>query len=162
MNVEFSGSSGSEVETSSDPDDYSGPPPTPSQLKRSRPTSVVSSSLAAVLDRTKVSDRNAMYIIAAAAESLGHTTLSLAINKESIKRARHKHREIVARGIRASFDPNCPLTVPLDGNMLSALMSKELVDRLAVLVSGDGTMKLLGVSAKIAKWNWTGRGDGRI
>jgi hypothetical protein len=29
--------------------------------------------------------------------------------------------------------------------MLPALMSKELVDRLAVLVSGDGTMKLLGV-----------------
>ena len=29
--------------------------------------------------------------------------------------------------------------------MLPALMSKELVDRLAVLVSGEGTMKLLGV-----------------
>jgi hypothetical protein len=43
------------------------------------------------------------------------------------------------------FDPNCPLTAHWDGKMLPALMSKELVDGLAVLVSGDGTMKLLGV-----------------
>ena len=47
--------------------------------------------------------------------------------------------------IRASFVPNSSLTIHWDGKMLPALMSKESVDRLAVLVSGDGVMKLLGV-----------------
>jgi hypothetical protein len=145
MNVEFSSSSGGDTETSSDADDDCDPPQSPSQPKRSRPTNVVSPGLAAALDRTKVSDRNAVYIIAAAAESLGHSPSAQAINKESIRRTRHKHREIAAKEIQASFDPNCPLTVHWDGKMLPALMSKELVDRLAVLVSGDGTMKLLGV-----------------
>jgi len=69
----------------------------------------------------------------------------------------HKHLEIAASEIQASFDPNCPLTVHWDGKMLPALTSKDLVDRLAVLVSGDGTMKLLG--AQIAKCNWTVSGD---
>ncbi len=142
-------SSESEAETTSDTGDDSSPPQTPSEPKRRRPTAVVSKGLAAALDRTKVSDRNATYIIAAAAESLGLNPASLAINKESIRRARHKHRELAAKEIQASFDPNCPLTVHWDGKMLPALMSTgtgtELVDRLAVLVSGEGTMKLLGV-----------------
>ena len=64
------------------------------------------------------------------------------MNRESIRRARHKHREIVANEIQASFDPNCPLTVHWDGKMLPALISKELVNCLAVLASGDGTMCL--------------------
>ena len=102
-------------------------------------------TVAAALDRTKVIYRNATYIIAAAAQSLGHSPLALAINKESIRRARCKDREIAANEIQASFDPNCPLTVHWDGKMLPALTTNELFDRLAVLVSGDGTMKLLGV-----------------
>ncbi len=128
-----------------DTDDYSNPLDVHTKLKRVRPTNFVTPVLAAALDRSKVSDRNAAYIITAAAESLGHSPADLAINKESIRRSRRKHREAAAREILASFDPNCPLTVHWDGKMLPALTSKELVDRLAVLVSGDGTMKLLGV-----------------
>jgi len=121
MNVELSSSSGGETGTSSDADDDCNPPQTaqsPSQPKRGRPANIVSPVLAAALDRTKVSDRNAAYIIAAAAESLGHSPSALAINKESIRRSRHKQRETAATQILASFDPNCPLTVHWDGKML--------------------------------------------
>lgn len=145
MNVESGSSSVGQSETSGDDFDHSDSPQTPSQPKRRRPTNVLSPGLAAALDRTKVSDRNAAYIIAAAAESFGHSPSALVINKESIRRARRNHREVAAKEIQASFDPNCSLTVHWDGKMLPALMSKEVVDRLAVLVSGDGTMKLLGV-----------------
>lgn len=147
MKVDLSSSCNNETTSSSDDDDdaSSNPPDTPSQPKRMRPINVVSSSLAAALDRTKVSDRNAAYIIAACATSLGQSPSALAINKESIRRGRHKHRERAAKEILSSFDPNCPLTVHWDGKMLPALMSKEQVNRLAVLVSGDGVMKLLGV-----------------
>ena len=133
------------TDASSDGDKYPDPPQLFQIPKRNRPTNLVSPALAAALDRSKVSDRNAAYIMTAAAQSLGHNPVDLAINKESIRRSRHKHRETTAMEIQTSFDPNCPLTVHWDGKMLPALSSKELVDRLAVLVSGQGTMKLLGV-----------------
>lgn len=95
---------------------------TPSQPKRSRPTNFVSPGLAAASDRTKVSDRNAAYIVAAAAESLGHSSSALAINKEAIRRNRRNHRESEAKEIRATFGPSCPLTVHWDGKMLLVLV----------------------------------------
>lgn len=142
--TEFSSSSDVETEASNSDDDIDLQK-NPAKPKRSRPPNVVSPGLAAALDRTKESDRNAMYIIAAAAQSLGHSPSAMALNKESIRRARHKPREIAASEIQASFDLNCPLTVHWDEKMLPALTSKEQVERLAVLVSGDETMKLLGV-----------------
>lgn len=41
--------------------------------------------------------------------------------------------------------PEVPLTVHWDGKFLPALTSTQHVDRLVVLVSGEGKMKLLGV-----------------
>jgi hypothetical protein len=69
------------------------------------------------------------------------------INRESIRKARRHNRENIAREIQESFASDIPLTVHWDGKLLPALASKEKVDRLAVLVSGAGTMKLLGVPA---------------
>src|SRR6218665_982801 len=94
-------SSDNETSTSSSTADTFNMLQTPSQPKRSRPTNFVSPGLAAALDRTKVSDRNAAYIIAAAAESLGHSSSALAINKETIRRSKRNHRERAAKEIRA-------------------------------------------------------------
>jgi len=56
------------------------------------------------------------------------------------------HREnIVKEIILKNFHPEVALTVHWDGKILTELMSKESVDRLAVLVSGEGVMKLIGV-----------------
>ena len=47
--------------------------------------------------------------------------------------------------IKKAFDVEGPLTAHWDGKILPALTGNENTDRLAVIVSGDGAMKLLGV-----------------
>ena len=101
--------------------------------------------MSSALDRAKVSDRNATYVIASVTKSLGHDAANLTLNKESIRKARQKSRQAIIKEIHASFNSGTPLTVHWDGKMLPEVMSIEKVDRLAVLVSGDGVMKLLGV-----------------
>lgn len=112
---------------------------------RKRPRNIINRAVASALDRTKISDRNATYILAATAETIGLNTSEIALNKETIRRMRRTHRENIAKEIRQDFQPEVALTVHWDGKILSELMSKESVDRLAVLVSGEGVMKLLGV-----------------
>jgi hypothetical protein len=58
---------------------------------------------------------------------------------------RRTHWQNIAKEIRQDFQPKVALTVHWDGKILAELMSKESVDRLVVLVSGEGIMKLLGV-----------------
>ena len=53
--------------------------------KRGRKT-VVTPELAAALDRTKVSDRKAVFVIAETAKSLGQNIDDLALNRDSIRR----------------------------------------------------------------------------
>ena len=86
----------------------------------------------------------AVYVLAAAAQSLGHSPTDIALNEESIQQARRKHRETVSNEIIASFASSIPLTIHWDGKMLPSLTSKETVNRLAVIVLGVGVMKLLG------------------
>ena len=113
--------------------------------KCKRPSNIVNPDLASALDRSKISDRSATYVLAATAQSLGCNIKDIAVNRESIRRARRQQREIIAKQIHDSFDPQVPLTVHWDGKMLPALTGNESVDCLAVLVSGEGVMKLLGV-----------------
>jgi Flp pilus assembly protein TadD len=94
---------------------------------------MVTPEVAAALDRTRISNRNATYVLAAAAQSLGHNPADMAINREFIRQAQRRNREKIAREIQASFSPDVPLTDHWDGKLLPTLMSKETVDRLAVL-----------------------------
>ncbi len=144
-NKEQSSESSTSSEESSDNDSGNAAYKPPKNVKRKRPSNIIGPELASALDRTKISDRNATYVLAAAAESLGHSLEDITLNKESIRTARRRHRETVANEIRVSFAPQVPLTVHWDGKMLPSLMSKESVERLAVIVSGEGVMKLLGV-----------------
>lgn len=115
-----------------------------SDVKRAR-TSVVSPSLAAALDRAKVSDRSATYVLAEAARSLGHEIDSFNINRSSVRRDRMKFRKHMANAIKAEFAPDVPLTIHWDGKLMSDISGKEKVDRLPVLVTGLNIDKLLGV-----------------
>uniref|UniRef100_A0A2S2PCY9 Uncharacterized protein n=1 Tax=Schizaphis graminum TaxID=13262 RepID=A0A2S2PCY9_SCHGA len=108
-------------------------------------STIVTSRVASALDRTKVSDRNAMYVLSATLQSLGHNIQNFTLNRESIRQARREYREKIADEIKTSFVTTIPLTVHWDGKLLPDLTSKDKVDRLAVIVSGDGIMKLLGV-----------------
>lgn len=106
-------------------------------------SNILTPALTSALDRTKTSDRNATYILAAAAGALGDKTQ--VPSRETIRKKRRQNREEIATEVRLSFAPDVPLTIHWDGKMLPALTSKQKVDRLAVLVSGCGVMKLLGV-----------------
>lgn len=120
--VELSSSSN---ESSSDDreDEFSAVESSEPSLKRKRPRNVVTCELASALDRSKVSNRNATYVLAAAAQSLGHNTADIALNRESIRSARRKHRQQTAAEIRASFDPSVALTVHWDACMHACMLS---------------------------------------
>lgn len=134
-------SSDSEVEGT--PDELFTPRLPP---KKPRVKNVWSTDLTSALDRAKVSNRSATYVVAATAQSLGHDINDLSVNRETIRIARKKNREKITNEVMSAFTPDTALVIHWDGKMLQSLTnSTEKVDRLAVLVSGDGVMKLLGV-----------------
>jgi len=121
---------------------------TPKTQKRGR-SIVVTPQLSAALDRTKVSDRKATFIIAETAKSLGHNIDNIAINPASIRRQRMKHRANEAVRLKKEFIEGhhlVSLVVHWDGKLLPNLTGKANVDRLPVLVSGRGVAQLLAVA----------------
>ncbi|KAK2727100.1 hypothetical protein QYM36_007819 [Artemia franciscana] len=95
----------------------------PTQENRQRGRKVViTPQLTATLDRTKISDRKAMFVISETVKSLGHNITDLALNR------------------------NVPLVVYWNGKLTAGLTSKEQVDRLPVIVSGKGVSQLLTVA----------------
>lgn len=115
--------------------------------KRCRRASVnvVTPQLAAALDRTRTTNRNAVYLLSEAASSLGSQPSDLAINRETIRRMRIKWRTEAAKYIKESFSANGPLIVHWDSKLMPDLIGSETVDRLAIIVSGENTSKLLKV-----------------
>ena len=61
--------------------------PGPSTIKRAR-KEIINHRLSGALDKCKVSDRDAVYLLIAAAESFDVNTSEYIINRSSIKRAR--------------------------------------------------------------------------
>jgi len=138
-----------EAAENSDDSDYACP--TSRRLsvtkKLCRSANIITPELSSALDRAKISDRNATHVLAAAAEALGHSSRASCVYKESIRIARRRNRKEIASEICSSFPSGGPLTVHWDEKLLPALTSKESVNRIAVLVSGNDDTKLLGVPA---------------
>ena len=121
-------------------------PLTESPHKRHRASKkIMNSELSAAMDRTKVSDRDGVYLLTAAARSLGYDPCELVINRESFRRDRQKLRAAAAAEIKDAFKPSVPLTVHWDGKILPSADAAPAIDRLPVLVSGDGVEKLLAI-----------------
>ena len=119
--------------------------PSDKQLGKTVKTPFVTGQIAAALDRTKVTDREATHILAATAQSLGHKVLGLPLSRSSIYRARRLHRKEVARTVKNEFSPDHALVVHWDGKLLPDISGREKVDRLPVIVSGTRKEQLLGV-----------------
>jgi hypothetical protein len=117
----------------------------PSVKRHRGSVNVVTPQLAAALDRTKTTSRNAVYLLSEAASSLGCQPSDLAINRETIRRTRIKWRTEAAKYIRDSFCLDVPLIVHWDSKLMPDLDGGGKVDRLAIIVSGEGTSKLLKV-----------------
>jgi len=109
----------------------------------------VSEKLAIVLDKCKISDRNAVYLLIATAEALGNNVNKLIINRSSIRSARIEFRKERAKKIRQDYNLANEETVIVhwDGKLLPALTGKGLVDRLPIVASVNGHEQLLGVPA---------------
>ncbi|KAG0710863.1 hypothetical protein GWK47_021923 [Chionoecetes opilio] len=90
----------------------------PKRLRTRDTKSVLSPDLVGALDRTGVSSRQALRIVAATASSLGHDPQELVLNPESIRQARAKYRSTLAKDIKETFSPLTPLTVHWDGKIL--------------------------------------------
>src|ERR1043165_8053263 len=107
---------------------------TPPGPKRKRVLKkVLSPDLSAALDRTKVSDRKATFVIAEAAKSLGHNISEFTLSRSSIRRKRQEHREERLIMLKEVFIKHAPLVVHWDGKLLPDLTKVEKVDRLPVL-----------------------------
>lgn len=111
---------------------------------------VLSKDVTAALDRTKVTDRQAVHLLAATAHSLGHDVDEITLSRSSIKRARSANREQTATDAKISFNPQAPLTVHWDGKLLPDLTGNKKVDRLPVIVTGTDVDSLLGVPKLIS------------
>ncbi|KAG0719361.1 hypothetical protein GWK47_050637 [Chionoecetes opilio] len=72
----------------------------PKRLRTRGTKSVLSPDLVGALDRTGVSSRQALRIVAATASSLGHDPQELVLNPESIRQARAKYRSTLAKDIK--------------------------------------------------------------
>lgn len=113
--------------------------------RRARGSQVMlSQELASALDRTGIRDRKVLRIIAATANSLGHNPQELILNAESIRQARAGYWSQLVAEVKTTFVPDTPLTIIWDGKILPDCDGTR-VDRLAILVSGDGVQKLIGV-----------------
>jgi hypothetical protein len=102
--------------------------------------------LAATLDRCKVSDRDAVHILVATAEALGHDAKDLVINRNSISRKRSQFRILRYKEMVKTFsiDRNQSAVVHWDGKLLPNITKDDKIERLAVLISYDGKDKLIG------------------
>ena len=109
---------------------------------------IITPSLAKALDRAKVSDRYAVHLIAATANSLGHDIEELALNRTTIQEARKiaRAQESDERYKNIVTDPSVPIVVHWDGKLLpDTAGGKDVYDRLPILVSYGDENKLLGV-----------------
>jgi len=117
----------------------------PINVRKRSHKNVITPLLAAALDRTKLSDRKATFVIAATVQSLGHNLDELNVSRSSIRRARASTRTQHFRNLKQQFQTSAALVVHWDGKLLPDLTGKTLIDRLPVIVSGAGVNQLLGV-----------------
>lgn len=100
-----------------------------------------------MLDRCNISDRDAVRIIAATAEALDHDPQNLVVSRSSIRLRRQQFRQQRTMLIRSRFR-NSDLegaVVHWDGKLLPDVLSKENVERLAILISCGDEEQLIGV-----------------
>jgi hypothetical protein len=98
------------------------------------------------LDRVNLPDRGAVFVAGAVAQALGHKLSDITLSRSSIRRSRRQGRYEMAIAEEQALIIKGPLLLHWDGKMLPDLDKiKEKVDRIAVIVTGNGQEKLLGI-----------------
>ena len=106
---------------------------------------VVTPELVATMDHVKMTDREATHVLGATAHALGQDVGQMAISRSAIRRARVKFREDRAKYIPENFASDASLVLHWDGKILPDITGREKVDRLPILVSGNGNEQLISV-----------------
>lgn len=110
---------------------------------------IITPKLAAALDACKISDRYAVHIISAVAESLGHNIEEYVLNRTSLHQAREQIREERVSTLRKKLKLNELDTICLhwDGKLLPALTGNDKVDRLPIIITSGQVEQLLQIPA---------------
>ena len=95
------------------------------QLENSKKIKIMSPEVCLALDRTKISDRKATYLIAAATYNIEIKLKKTVLSRQSIRRCRQKAREEVACNIKEKFKVQSKLVVQWDGKHLPDLLDKN-------------------------------------
>jgi len=123
------------------------PMPCSSSKKQRGRKEIMTVKISSALDKCKVSDRDAVHLIIAVSESLGHNVSDIIVNRSSIKRYREKTRLALATEIRNAFSVSQlnALVLHWDGKLLPDLCGKQTVDRLPIVITNGDNEQLLGV-----------------
>lgn len=121
--------------------------PQPSTSTSNTKIDFINQRIASALDKCKMTDRNAIHLLIAVAEALGHNVNDLIINRTTLRRLRQENRETVALNVKENYklQSSEPCIVHFDGKILPDLTGKEKVDRQPVIVSNKNGDQLLGV-----------------
>ena len=137
-------SESSELEGLSEAENVQQAIETPGPSRKRARIDIVSPGLASALDRTKVSDRKAAFVISEIVKSIGLDATEYNINRSSISRGRQRNRTKFAKVIKQDFHLDTPLVVHWNGKLMEQLTKKQHVERLPILVSREGVPKLSG------------------
>ena len=143
--------------------------------KRKRGTTGLTSEVTEALDRTLLSDRSASRVLIPFAKQLGQDINKLSLSPSAIRAARVKYRKQRAEEIKQSFKVDTPLVVHWDSKLMPDLTGRDKVDRLPILVTGNGVSKILAIPmlkdskaeetaavifSTVKEWNLIGRVKG--
>jgi len=154
-NISDTDSSGEDKETQSDERESSTDKTFTASASstRKRRKTVLSTKLAATLDRTNTSVRNSTMILASVINETDDSSLSHSLpSKSTVHRRRQSLRKQTAQHIKQCYEATKSV-VHWDGKLIPDVTgSASLIDRLPVLVTStvDGDSKLLGVSALLS------------
>ncbi|XP_044583017.1 uncharacterized protein LOC123264038 [Cotesia glomerata] len=99
-----------------------------SQPKQIPKIDVMTPELCAALDRSKVTHRNAIFILAAAYKSVGIDLSTLNLSYSTIYRARNKYRSNITKDLKSEFHKDDRYVVHWDGKILSDIKGSETVE----------------------------------
>lgn len=119
------------------------------EAKRFRSTSctkkqsVLTSRLAAVFDKLKISQRDAVHLLVAVIDAVGLNTSDYILNRTSISRERAQLRLTQSEKIIEKFTASDqPLTIHWDTKLLSTITGKS-EDRLAIIATAPGLEQII-------------------
>lgn len=119
---ELSSDTDSDTVSSTIPSEPEAGPSTSKDLKVTARGTVglVTAEVSAALDRTNTSDRKAAHILSAIASTgqMQQDVEKVVVSRSAIRRARLKHRDLLASEIKTSFNPSVPLVLHWDGKIM--------------------------------------------